>query len=426
MRNRSLFLLLLLVATLAAGAAFVRPAAAQPFGLYASAFLDSTRATSARITVDVPFRTLVFLKKEGYFDARFDAFLSIKRTDVENARPTTYVIHGFATVKSYDETQRRDQKARAWREIKLAPGQYEVVGTLRLRDTVVEMQRSVNLRVPDFLASGMGFGTPQVLSVPDTCKARFALWADAKDELARGDLPPDAAIAIETRPAVRFEVFLEGETTEPVPCDINYEVTDQNEQQVLYGRRRVQLTGKADEYVLVFNVDDWGPGVYRVNLRGRTRNPDRDATASTDIRVDVTRAMLGANFDDTLEILSLIASQDDLRPLRDAPETERAAAWKRFWASRDPDPTTDENEALSMYLARVQHVVREYAQFGPGWRSDRGRVYIRYGRPDQIDTAMDQRAQGEYEIWRYYEQNRSFVFYDMFGVGDYKLVEGEL
>jgi hypothetical protein len=39
---------------------------------------------------------------------------------------------------------------------------------------------------------------------------------------------------------------------------------------------------------------------------------------------------------------------------------------------------------------------------------------------------MDQRSSGEYEIWRYYSIGRSFVFYDMFGLGDYKLVEGEL
>jgi GWxTD domain-containing protein len=145
-----------------------------------------------------------------------------------------------------------------------------------------------------------------------------------------------------------------------------------------------------------------------------------------ELRIDVTRAMLGANFDDTLEILGLIASSEELQQLRDAPEGERAAAWAKFWGTRDPDPTTPENEALAQYLERVQRVVKEFSQFGPGWKSDRGRVYIRYGPPEQIDTAMDQRAQGEYEIWRYYNLNRTFVFYDMFGVGDFKLVEGEL
>ncbi|HET6462327.1 MAG TPA: hypothetical protein VFH33_00880, partial [Candidatus Krumholzibacteria bacterium] len=97
---------------------------AQSFGLFANAYLDSTRVPMTRITVEVPFRTLVFLKKEGYYDSRYEAYVSIRQAGKEKALPTTYVLHGFATVKTYDETRRRDQKSRAFREIKLPPGEY--------------------------------------------------------------------------------------------------------------------------------------------------------------------------------------------------------------------------------------------------------------------------------------------------------------
>jgi GWxTD domain-containing protein len=417
------------LALLASACALCAPgmARAQSFTLFANAFLDSTRAPRTRITVEVPFRTLVFLKKEGYFDSRYQAFVSIRPAGDPKARPTTYVLSGSATVKTYEETRRRDQKSRAWREIKLPPGQYEIEALLTVRNTQIMLRRAVSLRVPDFLASGIGFGTPVVLSVPPDWRRTFAPWAEAAPDLAAADAPADAAIAgLEKQPAVRFGVFLEGTVTGPVPCDLFYEVVDASDRVLHYGKKRVNLSGRDDEYLISFNIDDWEPGVYRVNLRARAYAPERDATASVDVRVDVTRSMLGAGFDDTLEILGLIASSDELRPLRDAPEAQRLEAWKRFWAARDPDASTDENEALVQHLARVQYVVREFAQFGPGWRSDRGRVYIRYGPPEQIDTAMDQRAQGEYEIWRYYSQGLTFVFYDMFGVGDYKMVEGEL
>lgn len=209
-------------------------------------------------------------------------------------------------------------------------------------------------------------------------------------------------------------------------CDVFYEVIDANDHQVVYGKRRLNLAGRDDDFLLTFNVDDWSPGLYRVNLRAHTLDPARDATASADVRIDVTRAMLGVDFDDTIEMLSLIATDEELKPLRNAPLEARTAAWNKFWAARDPDPSTVDNEALLQYLSRVQYVMREFSQFGPGWRSDRGRVYIRYGAPEQIDTAMDQRGQGSYEIWRYYTVNRTFVFFDMFGVGDFKLVEGDL
>ncbi len=400
---------------------------AQPFGLFANAYLDSSRTPATRVTVEVPFRTLVFLKKEGYYDARYDAHISVRNANHQNAQPTTYVLHGFATVKTYEETRRRDQKSRSWRVIKLPPGDYLIDALLTIKNTSIGMQRSVTLRVPDFLASGMAFGTPTVMSLPVSFKRAFAPWKEVESELKAAETPPDAAIVgFDRQPAVRFALFVEGGPGGPLPCDLFYEAVDANDRPVGYGKRRVNLSGQDDEFIVAFNVDEWSPGVYRVNLRARTVDPQRDATATAEIRIDVTRAMLGSEFDATLEMLGLIASESELKPLREAPESERAAAWANFWVARAPDPSTPENEALAQHLARVQYVAHEFSQFGPGWRSDRGRVYIRYGAPEQIDTAMDQRAQGEYEIWRYYTQNRTFVFFDMFGVGDFKLVEGDL
>lgn len=411
---------------LLAGALSPSRVAAQGFNLFANAFLDSSRTPTTRITAEVPFRSLVFFKHEGYFDTRYHAYVSITRAGEKPPRPMTYVLHGFATVKTYEETRRRDQKTRTWREFHLPPGDYVVDATLTVEDTQIAMQRSVTLRVPDFLASGMGFGTPVVLSVPLKYPPGLRPWSDASNDMQVGEPPSSATAGLERQPAVRFAVFVEGDLSEPAPCDLYYEVVSGGDDRMIYGKRRVMLTGHDDEYLIAFNVDNWSPGAYHVNLRARTVDPERDATATVDIRVDVTRAMLGSNFDDTLEILGLIASREEIKPLRDAPESERAAAWAKFWAARDPDPSTDVNEALAQYLARIQYVSEHFAQFGPGWRSDRGRVYIRYGPPEQIDTAMDQRATGEYEIWRYYTINRSFVFYDMFGVGDYKMVEGDL
>jgi len=416
----------LAVAAVVAVAALPRTAHAQAFGLFANAFLDSTRVTMTRITVEVPFRTLVFFKKEGYYDSRYAAYVSIRPANDDKVRPTTYVLNGFATVKTYEETRRRDQKSRSFREVRLPPGEYLIEAQLTVRNTEISLHRSVTVRVPDFLASGIGFGTPQVLAVPQTYRRPFARWTEAQSDLAGVETPPDAAIAgLEREPAVRFSVFLDKPSPGPEPCDIFYEVVDVNQHQIHYGKRRVLLLGKDDEFIIAFSVDEWEPGTYRVNLRARAYMPERDATGSVDIRVDVTRAMLGANFDNTVEILGLIASKDDLQALRDAPEAARPDEWAKFWAARDPDPSTIENEALTQHLERVQFVIKEFSQFGAGWRSDRGRVYIKYGAPEQIDTAMDSRSQGEYEIWRYFARNLNFVFYDMFGVGDYKLIEGE-
>ena len=71
-------------------------------------------------------------------------------------------------------------------------------------------------------------------------------------------------------------------------------------------------------------------------------------------------------------------------------------------------------------------MVKEFSTVRPGWRTDRGQVYIRHGAPERIERATDSRHQGEYEIWRYLGSGRVYVFYDMFGLGDYRLVQGDM
>ena len=74
---------------------------------------------------------------------------------------------------------------------------------------------------------------------------------------------------------------------------------------------------------------------------------------------------------------------------------------------------------------RYASVLRE------SWKTDRGRVYVIYGSPDDIESAVFQGEQVPYEIWYYYGGgNESFVFADRSGTGDYEQVyssiEGEV
>jgi GWxTD domain-containing protein len=65
---------------------------------------------------------------------------------------------------------------------------------------------------------------------------------------------------------------------------------------------------------------------------------------------------------------------------------EREQFLDRFWRERDPTPGTAENEARIEFLGRVEHVNQNF--YGPGRTrgmfSDMGRVYIRYGEPDEV------------------------------------------
>lgn len=116
--------------------------------------------------------------------------------------------------------------------------------------------------------------------------------------------------------------------------------------------------------------------------------------------------------------------QDSVERMKRLPPEQRREAFNGFWARMDPSPKTPENELMQEYYSRVASVDRFLsAAPGKGWRTDRGGIYILYGRPDQIeDYPPDPRFRGPYQVWRYYLLDRTFTFADVSGFGQYSLV----
>jgi GWxTD domain-containing protein len=67
-------------------------------------------------------------------------------------------------------------------------------------------------------------------------------------------------------------------------------------------------------------------------------------------------------------------------------DDEREHFIEEFWRRRDPDPDTDENEYREEYYERIAYANEHFASGIPGWKTDRGRIYIMYGKPDELET----------------------------------------
>jgi len=98
-----------------------------------------------------------------------------------------------------------------------------------------------------------------------------------------------------------------------------------------------------------------------------------------------------------------------------------------FWRRRDPTPSTPENETEAAFYRRIEEANRRFREGGaagvPGWRTDRGRVFIRYGEPDDLRREPQTGADRPWEAWKY-TKNRAlkFVFLDFTRVGNYSLI----
>jgi GWxTD domain-containing protein len=66
-------------------------------------------------------------------------------------------------------------------------------------------------------------------------------------------------------------------------------------------------------------------------------------------------------------------------------DAERKKFIEQFWLRRDPTPGTVENEFKDEHYRRIAYVNEHFGSEVPGWKTDRGRIYIVFGPPDEIE-----------------------------------------
>lgn len=96
-----------------------------------------------------------------------------------------------------------------------------------------------------------------------------------------------------------------------------------------------------------------------------------------------------------------------------------------FFAARDPNPATPINEFKEEYFKRIETVEARYKTFTrKGVKTDRGRIFLTFGEPDEIEYHPNDYNSKPYEIWYYnsVEGGVYFVFGDLTGYSDYELL----
>lgn len=92
---------------------------------------------------------------------------------------------------------------------------------------------------------------------------------------------------------------------------------------------------------------------------------------------------------------------------------------EQFWARRDPDPTTRENEYKIEHYRRIVYSNEHFSAGIPGWRTDRGRIYIKFGPPDRTESMP---AGGHYHRRRKEGGGHTSVF--PFEIWEYRNIAG--
>jgi len=156
---------------------------------------------------------------------------------------------------------------------------------------------------------------------------------------------------------------------------------------------------------------------------------------------DATKEKLGGVYKKWLdEDVRWIITDEELSAFKKLQNNaERDTFIEGFWQRRDPTPDTAENEYKEEHYRRIAYANEHYAAGMPGWRTDRGRIYIMYGPPTSVDShpmggpyqrsAEEGGGQTEtfpFEVWRYrylegIGQEIEIEFVDDCGCGAYEM-----
>ncbi|MEP7325204.1 MAG: GWxTD domain-containing protein, partial [Gemmatimonadota bacterium] len=130
--------------------------------------------------------------------------------------------------------------------------------------------------------------------------------------------------------------------------------------------------------------------------------------------------------DAAFEPLSYIASSRDLRMFRGATLATKRRFLTDFWEKRDID-SAGRNERREQFYGMLSYADSAFRERGSntqsGWKTDRGRIYVQRGAPDEVLDKLREGRAPTYLVWRYTRGRPEwFIFADRSGLGAYKLM----
>lgn len=366
--------------------------------------------TSARFTIQVPYPEIQFVRVPAGYGAAVEFLLVVRdgkgREVGGDAWEQRFVVAAIA------ETQSPGSLLSATRTLKLGAGKYRVRAHVRDANSRRQAEVEGEWEVRGMGPEGLALSTPVFGEcAPDTTGGSPRFLENASRRF----------VSSLERFCVRVGIFDTSRDTESY--EIAYRVLEEGGEAV----REDQVTvprSEAGGVLLTPEVRGLFLGPYRLELKVRAGR--REAEAEAEFRLETLGAPRGSDWDVLVAALAIFAGETAAAPLAaTAGEEERERLWRDFWRRRDPDPMTPSNEVLLEFVRRVRYANANFRGLSTGFETDQGRIYLRYGPPDDVEDRPASDRSPPTVIWDYQSQRKRFVFIDRQGFGRYELLATE-
>ena len=375
-------------------------------------FLDfsSGKKNSTRLDVfiQMPYSTIQFVRSENGFVGNYTVTVSIFDNDKEKLIAEKTWSEKL-TAKNFNETISKNRYSFNLRSFYLIPGKYNIRTAIDDKESNSEFPREVMFNVRDLSAS---------IAISD-----IMLLAQRVEESGKNKIVPNISGNVATQKD-GLPLFYEIYSDFPARLKIEYKISDNKKNTIYDDTEDRQVDSGKTQIFHTIKDSSFSLGIY--NLEVLLKNSQDDLLASSEKAffsrwIGIPSSI--TDLDKAIDQMVYIASTNEIDHIKDAKtKEEKLKRYMEYWKKQDPTPSTEDNEVFNEYYRRVAYANAHFSHYVDGWKTDRGMVFILLGPPDNVERHPFDLDAKPYEVWEYYNLNKSFIFVDETGFGDYRLI----
>lgn len=364
--------------------------------------------TRLDVFIQVPYSELQFVKANLGFEAKYNLTVSIFDEAKKNLLVEKTWLEKI-TAKDFDQTISKNNFNLSLRSFNLVPGKYFIRTSFEDAESRQEFVTENEVKIRELKKS---------FSVSDIMLISKQTVVDGSNKII-----PNVSRNVAAKKD-GIPVFYEIYSTDSRDLKIEYSLVDNEKLKVFSEVIDKSIdSGKTQIFHTIKDIE-LGLGNYLFTIE--LKESKSELTISTG-KYFVSRwvGVPGSirDLDKAIAQMVYIATSSELDEIQNAPtQEEKIKRYLDYWKKKDPDPRTEDNPVFDEYYRRVAFANENFSHYIEGWRTDRGMVYIILGAPNNINRHPFEYDSKPYEVWEYYELNKSFIFLDETGFGDYRLI----
>jgi GWxTD domain-containing protein len=362
-----------------------------------------TDSTHVLVAISISNASLTFGRENDRFRAGYTVTISLKNGPdvVKNVE-----AHEAVVVASFKETSRTDESVLFEEILTVAPGRYDFSVSVRDDGSARTNEDAVALAVPAMMSTGLS--TPVSFARVGVRGRLTSLPQVIANPTAGATFGRDTVIPF------FIESYGDGAGARP----LSYSIRSENGRTIFNDTASLAWRGQLFAGTVSVPISKIGIGAMTL----AAWVPGKPDTVRAPLFVGFGADLPLASYEEMINYLRWFAPSYKLQVLRDTAPEFRPAAWTSFM--KEYTDQTGQTSAFRDYFTRMLEANTRFREEAmPGWQTDRGKVLLGLGRPDQVfqQVGRSLSQQGRQEIWEYRGQNLALVFYDQNGFGRWRL-----